>query len=164
MQLILTMRHNNMGSQEHISLKIKQRTRHAGIHTSWSQWPHYRTYFSPEILYYIPYKCSASQTPLKKDRKIRKIFQAKAFQGQVPGLNLKKNFHINFLQYANNIRTLLFRSMHQAQNTDTHALKQLGVSQNSLPLWSNFTAGKHIWYPSWAWMKKSWTNHSLSHC
>ena len=31
-------------------------------------------------------------------------------------------------------------------------------------MWSNFTADKHIWHPPWAWMWKSWTNHSLSHC
>ena len=34
--------------------------------------------------------------------------------------------------------------MRQAQNTETHALNQLGVSQNSSPLRSNFTADKHI--------------------
>ena len=125
--------------------------------------PDYRNYLSPEILY-IPYKWFAPQTPLKKIRKIPKKFQAKAIQGHVPCLNLKKNIQISFSQYANNVGTPLFRSMRQAQNTDTHALNRLGVSQNSSPLWSNFTADKHIWHPPWAWMQKSWTNHSLSRC
>ena len=33
-----------------------------------------------------------------------------------------------------------FTSMRQAQNTDTHALSQLGVSKNGSPLGSTFTA------------------------
>ena len=49
-------------------------------------------------------------------------------------INLKKNFQISFSQYANNVGTPLFKSMRQAQNTDTHSLKQLGVSQKSSPL------------------------------
>ena len=65
----------------------------------------------------------------KKIRKIPKKFRAKAIQGHVPWLNLKKNFLIGFSQYANNVETPLFRSMRQAQNKDTHALNQLGVSQ-----------------------------------
>ena len=67
-------------------------------------------------------------------RKIPKKFQAKAIQGHVPCLNLKKNFQISFSQYANNVGTPVFRSMRQAQNTDTHALNQRGVSKNSSPL------------------------------
>ena len=106
--------------------------------------PDYRKYLSPEILY-IPCKWFAPQTPLKKIRKIRgKKIQAKAIQGHVPWLNLKKNFRISFSQYANNVGHPLFRSMRQAQNTDTPALNQLGMSQNISPLWSNFTADKHI--------------------
>ena len=66
--------------------------------------------------------------PLKKIRKIRKKkIQAKAIKGHVPCLNLKKHFQISFSQYANNVGSPLFRSMRQAQNTDTHALNQLGV-------------------------------------
>ena len=62
------------------------------------QWPDYRKYLSPEILY-IPYKWFAPQTPLKKKIfKIPKKFQAKAIQGHVPCLNLKKNFQISFSQ------------------------------------------------------------------
>ena len=61
--------------------------------------------------------------------------------------NLKKNFQISFSQYANNVGTPLFRSMRQAQNTDSLALNQLGVPQNSSLLWSNFTAD--IWHPPW---------------
>ena len=80
-------------------------------------------------------------------RKILKKFQANAIQGHVPSLNLKKIFQISFSQYANNVGTPLFRSMPQAQNTDIHALNQLGVSQTSSPLSSNFTADKHIWHP-----------------
>ena len=38
-----------------------------------------------------------------------------------------------FSQYANNVETPLFSSMRQAQNTNTQALNQLGVSQNSSP-------------------------------
>ena len=72
--------------------------------------------------------------PLKKKKKIPKKIQAKAIQGHVPWLNLRKIFQISFSQYANNVGTPLFRSMRQAQNTDTHALNQLGVSQNSSPL------------------------------
>ena len=87
--------------------------------------PDYRKYLSPEILY-IPYKWFTPQTPLKTIWKIPKKFQAKAIQGHVPCLNLKKIFQIDFSQYANNIGTPLFRSMRQAQNTDTHALDQLG--------------------------------------
>ena len=37
--------------------------------------------------------------------KSRKEIQAKALQGHVPWLNLKKNFQISFLQYANNVGT-----------------------------------------------------------
>ena len=72
--------------------------------------------------------------PQKKSEKSGKNFQAKAIQGHVPRLNLKENFRISFSQYANNVGTPLFRSMRQAQNTDTHALNQLGVSQNSSSL------------------------------
>ena len=72
--------------------------------------------------------------PPKKIRKIPKKFQAKAIQEQVLWLNLKKIFQISFSQYANNVGTPLFRSMRQAHKTDTHALNQLGVSQNSSPL------------------------------
>ena len=57
--------------------------------------PDYRNYFSSELLY-IPYKSFDPQTPLKKFRKIPKKFQAKAIQGHVPWLNLKKNFHFFF--------------------------------------------------------------------
>ena len=84
--------------------------------------------------------------PPKKIIKIPKKFQAKAIQGHVPCLNFKKIFQISFSQYANNVGTPLL-SMRQAQNTDTHALNQLGVSQKSSPLWSNFTADKHSWHP-----------------
>ncbi len=85
--------------------------------------------------YYIfPLNHLTHRLPLKKRRKITKKFQAKATQGHVPWLNLKKNFQISFSQYANNVGTPLFRSMRQAQNTDTHALNQRGVSQNSSPL------------------------------
>ena len=69
--------------------------------------------------------------PPKKIRKIPKKFQAKVIQRHVPWLNLKKIFQNSFSQYANNIGTPLFRSMRQAQNTDTHSLNQLGVSKNS---------------------------------
>ena len=72
--------------------------------------------------------------PKKKIIKIPKKFQAKVIQGHVPCLNLKKIFQISFSQYSNNVGTPLFRSMRQAQNTDTYALNQLGVSQNSSPL------------------------------
>ena len=72
--------------------------------------------------------------PPKKIRKIPKKFQAKAIQGHVPYLNLKKTFQIGFSQYANNLGTPLFSSVRQAQNTDTQVLNQLGVSQNSSPL------------------------------
>ena len=48
------------------------------------------------------------------------------------------------MQYTDNDGTPLLRSMRQAQNTDTHALNQLRVSQYSSPLRSNFTADKHI--------------------
>ena len=72
--------------------------------------------------------------PPQKNQKIPKKFRAKAVQGHVPWLNLKKNFQISFSQYANNVGTPLFRSMRQAQNTDTLALNHLGVSQNSSPL------------------------------
>ena len=46
-------------------------------------------------------------------------------------VELKKNFQISFSQYANNVGTPLLRSMRQTQNTDTLALNQMGVSQNS---------------------------------
>ena len=72
-----------------------------------------------------------TEPPNKKIRKIPPKFEAKAIQGHVPWLNLKKNFLISFSKYANNVGTPLFRR--QAQNTDTYALNQLGVSQNSWP-------------------------------
>ena len=71
-------------------------------------WPDYRKYLSPEILY-IPYKWFAPQTPLKKIRKIRKKFQAKASQRHVTCLNLKKKFQISFSQFANNVGTPFFQ-------------------------------------------------------
>ena len=96
--------------------------------------PDYRKYLRP-LLLYIPYKWFAPQiTPKFFLTKILKKFQANAIQGHIPWLNLKKNFQISFSQYANNVGTPLFRSTRQAQNTDTHALNQLGVSQNSSPL------------------------------
>ena len=65
--------------------------------------------------------------PPQKNQKIpKKIPSKKAIQGHVPWLNLKKIFQISFSQYANNIGTLLFRSMCQTQNTDIHALNQWG--------------------------------------
>ena len=69
-------------------------------------WPDYGKYLSPEILY-IPYKWFAPQTPLKtkQNHKNPEKFQAKAIQGHVPWLNLKKNFQISFSQYANNVGT-----------------------------------------------------------
>ena len=102
--------------------------------------------------YLFPLNDLPHRPPSKKSEKSGKKFQAKVIQGHVPWLNLKKNFQISFSQYAKSVGTPLFRSMLQAQNTDTHALNQLGVSQNSSPLWSNFTADKHIWHPPWAWM------------
>ena len=66
--------------------------------------------------------------PLRKIRKIPKKIRAKAIQEHVPWLNIKKNFQISFSQYANNVGTPFFRSMRQAENTDTHALNQLRVS------------------------------------
>ena len=81
----------------------------------------YRKYLSPEIQY-ISYKWLAPHTLFKKIRKIRKKIQAKAIQGHVPWLRLKKNFQISFSQYANSIRTPLFRSMRQAQNTPMHSI------------------------------------------
>ena len=74
---------------------------------------------------------NTGKTPLKHIRKIKKTFQAKAIQGHVPWLNLKEKFQISFSQYANKVGTPLFRFMRQAQTKDTHALNQLGVSQNS---------------------------------
>ena len=56
--------------------------------------------------------------PSKKSEISGKKFQAKAIQGHVSCLNLKKNFQISFSQDANNVGTLFFRSMRQAQNTD----------------------------------------------
>ena len=91
--------------------------------------PDYRKYLSLEILFF-PYKLFAPQTPFKKIRKI----QAKVIQGHVPWFNLKKHFQIDFSQYANNVGTPLSRFMRQAQNTDTHALNQLGVSRYSDPI------------------------------
>ena len=73
--------------------------------------------------------------PPQKNQKIpKKIPSKKAIQGHVPWLNLKKIFQISFSQYANNVGTRLFKSMRQAQNTDTDAPNQLGVSKNSSPL------------------------------
>ena len=69
--------------------------------------------------------------PQKKNKKKRGGGnQTKASQGHVPWLNGKEKFQNSFSQYANNVETHLFRSTHRAQNT-THALSQLGVSQNS---------------------------------
>ena len=90
-----------------------------------AQRPDYRRYLSLEILY-LPYKWFAPQTPLKKIRKVRKKIPSKGHARHVPWLNLKKNFQISFSQYASNVGAPFFRSMRQAQNTDTHALNQLG--------------------------------------
>ena len=68
-----------------------------------------------------------TDAPQKDSKNLEKKIEAKAIQGHVPRLNLKKIFQISFSQYANNIGTPLFSSMRQAQNADTHALNQLGV-------------------------------------
>ena len=44
--------------------------------------------------------CPTDPPKKKKNQKIPKNFQAKAIQGHVPWLRLKKNFQINFSQYA----------------------------------------------------------------
>ena len=76
--------------------------------------------------YYIfPINDLPHRTPSKKIRKIRKNFQAKAIQGHVPWVNLKKNFQNSFSQYANIVRTPLLRSMYQAQNTDTQPMHSI---------------------------------------
>ena len=49
--------------------------------------------------YYIfPINALPHRPPLKKIRKIPENFQAKAIQGHVPWVNLKKNFQISFSQ------------------------------------------------------------------
>ena len=85
--------------------------------------------------------------PPQKNQKNPEKNPSKGHPRALTLLELKKNFQISFSQYANNVGTPLFRSMCQAQNTDTHALNQQGLSQNSLLLSSNFTADKHIWPP-----------------
>ena len=90
--------------------------------------------------------------PKKKSEKYRKKFQAKAIQGHYTLVEFEEKCPYQNSQYAHNVGTPLFKSMRQAKNTDTHALNQLGVSQNSSPLWSNFTADNYIWHPPWAWM------------
>ena len=81
-----------------------------------------------------------------------KIWAPKYYIFPIHDLPHRSPKKISFSQYVNNVGTPLFRSMCQAKNTDTNPLNQLGVSQNSSPLWSNFTADKHIWHPSWARM------------
>ena len=85
--------------------------------------------------------------PPKKNQKNPEKIPSKGHSRALTLLNLKKNFQISFSQYENNVGTPFLISMRQAQNTDTHALNQLGVFQNSSPLSSNFTADKHIWHP-----------------
>ena len=77
--------------------------------------------------------CSTSHTHTKK--KNPKKIQAKAIQGHLPWLNLKKNFQISFSQYANNIRTHFFRSMHQRQNQDIICNYMFHVRESKLSLY-----------------------------
>ena len=85
--------------------------------------------------YYIfPINDLPHRSPKKKSEKYRKKFQAKAIQGHYTLVEFEEKCPYQNSQYAHNVGTPLFRSMRQAKNTDTHALNQLGVSQNSSPL------------------------------
>ena len=70
--------------------------------------------------------------PKKKIRKIRrKKIPSKGHPKARTLVEFKGKFADQFFTFANNVGTPLFRSMRQAQNTDTQALNQLGASQNS---------------------------------
>ena len=90
-------------------------------------------YFSPKILY-IPYKRFAPQTPLKKLKVPRTEIPSKGHPTACTLVEFKEHFKISFSHYANIVGPPLFRSVRQAQNTDTHVLNQPGMSQNSSPL------------------------------
>ena len=111
-------------------------------------WPDYRKYLSPEILLF-PINDLPHRHPSKKSEKSGgKIPTRACTLVEFKEKNSRSVFHNRQITSE----PLFFRSMRQAQNTDTHALNQLGASQNSSPLWSNFAADKHIWHPPWAWM------------
>ena len=100
--------------------------------------PDYRKYLSPEILY-IPYKWFAPQTPLKKNiKKSPRNSKQKVIQWHALWLNLKKVFQIMFSRYADRRRNPLVQ-IHAPDSKHRYPCT-LGVSQNSSPLWSNFTA------------------------
>ena len=96
--------------------------------------PKYYILFHINDLPHIPpqKKKNPEKIPSKGHPRAHTLFEVK-----------EKKIQISFSQYVNNVGTPLFRSMRQAQNTDTHALNQLWVSQKS----SNFTADEHIWHP-----------------
>ena len=82
--------------------------------------------------------------PPKKIQKNPEKFPSKGHPRARTLLEFKEKFPDQFFTICG---TPFFRYMRQAQNTDTHARNQLGVSQNNSPMWSNFTADKHIWNP-----------------
>ena len=71
-------------------------------------------------------------------QKIPKKLNDKSVQSNILWLNLNKINEISFYNQHINKVTPHFTFMRRAQNADTHALKQHGLSQNIFPVCSSF--------------------------
>ena len=89
--------------------------------------------FEPQNTIYSLYMICPTDPPQKNQKNPEKN-PSKGHPRARTLLEFKEKFPDQFSQCANNVGTPLFRSMRQAQNTDIHALNQLGVFQNSSPL------------------------------
>ena len=98
---------------------------------------------------YNPYKWHGPQTPLKMFQKNSPPkFHDKAVQSNILWLNLNKIGEISIYNQHMNKVTSHFTFMRQAQNVDTHALKQPRLSQNIFPVCFSFVlviaSDKHL--------------------
>jgi len=84
-------------------------------------------------------------------QKLAKKFQGKAVQSKTLWPNLNKIDEINFLPWPGTQGNPHFRLLRQTRNTDTYALKLLGMSPNSSHLTPIPAPSLHIWHASWAW-------------
>ena len=102
-------------------------------------WPDNRKSMTADSLY-NPYKWYGPQIPAKMFQKIPPSpLHEKAVQSYILWLNLNKINGISILQSADKYKgTSHFTFMRQAQNADTHALKQHRLSQNSSPVCPSF--------------------------
>ena len=115
--------------------------------------PDYRKYFSPGICYIFTINDLSHRPSSEKWEKSRKNSKQRPSKGTYSGWILRTFSKSVFYNVQITSEPLCSDPCARLKiQICTHALSQLGVSQNSLLLWSNLTAGKHIWHPPWAWM------------